>query len=205
MKKLIIFFVLLMINSIFVYGATQVKGYIYINIVNEPPEITSIFFYQDEVYEDSTIDCDALYTDEIPEIVELKYRWYVNDNLVNVQGSSLSPSYFEADDIVTCKIIPNDQAQDGEQANITIIVQNIPIGTKMAKGVLQLAGVSSSASELISIRREEGMMGVTGFVVREVGNQSKGLSIPIFILVLMVLLLVTVNLVLRSYVKKQRT
>lgn len=205
MKKIIVLFLLFFISSFSVTGLEQVTGYVSINIENKAPEITSIFFDKDEIYEDSTIECDATVIDEHPDDINLKYMWYVNKNALRIHTKFLSSEYFEANDNITCKIIPNDWTQDGEPRNISITVKPIPVGTRITKGVLQLAGVSTNAEEIISIRREKGMMGVTGFVVGELGGQSKGLVISFFILVLMIMLLLTVNLVLRSHAKKHKS
>ena len=204
MKKVIIIFFLLILNSFIVNAALQVKGYVYIEIINEKPKIVQMFFHNEEVYEDSNIRCDATVEDEYPENVIKKYSWFVNNNELSFIDSKLPPEFFEKDDIVTCKIIPNDLAQDGEPGIISVTVKPIPVTTKVAKGVLSLVGTSTTSEELASIRKEQGTLAVTGFVVKEFGSGSKGLAIPGFILVMMVLFLITVNLVLRTHIKRHR-
>lgn len=204
MKKILLLVALFLICSSIVSADIQVKGYIYLTIKNDPPEVVSIFFTNEEVYEDSTIGCDATVIDEAPNNVKLKYTWYVNDNELSFYDKALPSSFFKAQDVVTCKIVPNDYAQDGIPKSVSVTVQPIPVGTKFAQGVLNLAGVSTNAEQISSIRKEQGMMGVTGFVVKELGNQSKGLAIPGLIFFLTIVLLITVNLVVRSTVRKQK-
>jgi hypothetical protein len=204
MKKLLVFF-LLLLNAFFAHADVSVTGHIYITIQNDPPAITMISFSGSEFYEDSTIGCTAAISDETPEIVVQKYRWLVNDEIVFTGQDTLLPEYFTANDIVTCSITPHDAIQDGKEQNISIMIKPIPLGTRISKSVLQLAGVSSSASELESIRKEKGLTGVTGFVVSGVSSQTHGLVIPLFILALAVLTLIAVNLFLRSNLRKNKS
>ena len=93
-------------------------------------------------------------------------------------------------------------AQDGRSENISVVVSATPVTSRVAKGVLNMAGVTTNAEELSYVRKEQGMMGVTGFVVKGIGTNSKFLVIPMFIFVLMILLLITTNLVLRRHAGK---
>ena len=204
MKKIILFFLLIIINTFVVYGSNIVTGYVTINIRNDPPEIKSISFEQSEVYEDSVIKCKAEVIDESPNTVQLRYNWFINGNPLNINTDSLAPDYFSSNDIVTCMITPNDLVQDGKPKNVSVSVKPIPIGTRVTKGVLQLAGVSSSAEEIISIKKEKGMLGVTGFVVKEIGTNSESLTITFLIFILMIAFLVTANLVIRTSIKRHK-
>jgi hypothetical protein len=204
MHKIILSLFFLALLSFSAYADSKAYGYVTITVRNDPPEVAEIFFTNNQVFEDSIITCDATVVDEAPSIVVKKYTWFVNDALVDFPEKALPSTYFKATDMVTCQIIPHDVIQDGIGSTISVIVQAIPVSSKIAKGVLSLAGVSTNAEELSAIQEEKGMAGVTGFMVNEIGGQSKGLAIPSLILVLLVALLITINIVVRSSLRKQK-
>jgi hypothetical protein len=203
MNKAILSIFFLVIVSFSAYADTQVHGIVSLTVKNDPPVVDKIFFINNEVFEDSVIDCDATIIDEAPQIATKKYTWFVNGALVDFQDNALPSVYFKAQDSVTCQIIPHDVIQDGKGSTISVMVQAIPVSSKIAKGVLSLAGVETNAEELSALREEQGMAGVTGFVVKEIGGQTHGLAIPFLVLVLLVALLITINIVIRSSLRKR--
>jgi len=202
MNKIILSLFFLALLSFSVFADTKAYGYVTITVQNDPPLVAEIFFTNAQVFEDSIISCDATVVDESPDYVVKKYTWFVNDALVDFHEKALPSTYFKETDMVTCQIIPHDVIQDGNGSTISVIVQAIPVSSKIAKGVLSLAGVSTNAEELSAIREEKGMAGVTGFVVKEIGTQ--GLAIPGLIFILMVAVLIIINIFIRSSLRKQK-
>lgn len=81
-------------------------GIISLNIINRPPLITDIRFNPETAFEDSTLECIATVNDEDPEETKLIYKWYMNNELVEITDNHLTG--FNANDLVICEVIPVD-------------------------------------------------------------------------------------------------
>lgn len=102
----------------------QTKGYIYLTINNPVPELTSLEITS-PVYPYSRISCMAEFTDNAPETVRLKYRWYADGILISEEESV---SGIQAGKEVRCEATAYDsigQPSNTLTANTTVQQLNV--------------------------------------------------------------------------------
>lgn len=135
MKALIyILFFVIMVYS--VTAGSVATGKVYLNVINDPPEVIDI--KTSEPFENEHLVCDPTIKDEI-EDVKARYQWYKNDILIEGQEENmLDQGFFEADDIITCEVTPNDLVQDGETKNISVVIKPQPFASAITGAVVGL-------------------------------------------------------------------
>ncbi len=181
-------------------GNVNKEGYVSIGITNRAPRVKSLALVPEEVYEDQELVCEVVVADEHQKSVELKYIWYQNGVLLSDQDDRSFSGFKEGDEI-SCVVYPIDhKGKVGDQVLGQAAVLIAPASVKFGKAVLNMVGVDKGLAELAE-QREDGMLAMTGFVVKEGG--SSGTS-QIFMLAILVgvLVLVNVNLLLRLRLKK---
>ncbi len=171
-------------------------GYVKFNITNYPPKVENLTLMPEKPFPDSIIECSAVVLDEYVEDVRVYFEWYKNNVLLEEESSKLSN--FEPGDVIKCKITPNDLAQNGTPAVISVVIQNPRASSVILRTTLNLLGSDTTLGE-ISSYQQEGLASITGFAVAE-GTQNKGTVSLVGIL--FILVIVNINLITRRFAKK---
>ncbi len=195
----LVYFLLLCMLLLAIYVKADIGyGYVRINISNQPPRVENISLTPETAFPDSTIECSAVIVDEDVKRVRVYFEWYKNDDLLDEKSSQLTD--FESGDKITCKITPNDWAQNGTPAIISTTIQEPRPSAVVLRNTLNLLG-SNTNLEQVSSYQEKGLTSITGFVVSSAG-QSKGTVSLIGIL--MILVIVNINMIIRRVSKKSK-
>ncbi len=195
--KIIKLIIMLMLFSVLYAYADEATGYVRINISNNPPVIENITLIPEEPFPDSTIKCDAAIIDEFPEIVMFYFEWYKNNERLDETSSQLSG--FEPGDVITCKITPNDYAQNGTASYASVTIQKPRISSVILKNTISFLGSSTDIEEINSYQ-EKGFASITGFVVSSSLENKGTLSL---IGILLILIIVNINLIMRKTLTKE--
>lgn len=171
-------------------------GYVKFNITNYPPKVENITLTPEKPFPDSIIECGAVVFDEDIKNVKVYFEWYKNDILLEEESSKLSN--FEPGEVIKCKITPNDLAQNGTPAVISVVIQNPRASSVILRTTLNLLGSDTNLEE-ISSYQQEGLASITGFAVAE-GTQNKGTVSLVGIL--FILVIVNINLIARRFARK---
>ena len=100
-----------------------------VKIQNTAPVIASVSLSPDPAYELDVLTCLPVgVTDADGDSVTYSYEWMVDSTLLTVGGSTLSGTYFDSGDVVTCTVIPNDGDEDGlgVDSNTITISNSVP-------------------------------------------------------------------------------
>jgi hypothetical protein len=171
-----------------VQAATIQYGEIRLTVENRPPRILSLIINPPEAYYDSVLKCDAIIDDEKPGTVDLKYKWYKNDVLLENDKSTLTG--LKDNDKIRCEGTPTDEnGALGETKSAETNILSSPVRVKIIKPILNAAGIAVSARDLVE---NTGVAAITGMVT---GNkQGSGITL-LFLLGIFALILVGLNLV----------
>lgn len=130
MKKVLLIIMLILISIPYISAPESVTGYVKINIKNDPPAITGLAIL--EPYKGIDLFCDADVEDEIKD-VRLSYEWYKNNVLLSEDSAILESTNFDKDDIITCKVVPNDLVQNGEAEQVSVKVMELSFKDKVKR------------------------------------------------------------------------
>jgi hypothetical protein len=185
MKKLILLLILLILIT--KAEANIVTGYVYVQVVNEPPEITSLSLT--DPYEDRNLVCNVDFKDEKSSIT-LFYKWYRNGEFMeNKLSNTLPKGSFAGNDIITCSITPYDGYQYGQEKNVSVTILPVSITTKVQTGALNLI-----SSKDVTSKDLEGNS-ITGIAVANIKeNPTPLFNYLIYILIVLLFVLTLVNL-----------
>ena len=201
-KRIILLLTLLLIGLSSVEAENEVvtaKGYVSINIINQPPRITAISFSPQTAYQDSTLECNPTILDEDPHNIEVEYKWYKNSVLLDTSAQRLSG--FKEEDYITCEATPTDSANlKGNTLTKSIKIQKTPLTTKAAMFMMNTLGAKTNTAETIALQ-QQGMASITGYVVGEMNTTAAMLPILLFFVLLLVL--ININLTMRYLIKKK--
>lgn len=208
MKRAIIPLFLLIAFSLSCYAegemaATAVaQGFVYINIINNPPEIVAIGFSPEVAYSDSVVECIPAVVDEVPKEVRFEYRWYSNGNIMDTKENKISG--FNEGEGVSCEALPIDVAgQRGAAFSKVIKIEKTPLNTKVELAVLNAVGVETSTERMLGLERQ-GLGAMTGYVVEEIGASGQDASyIGVLVALVLLFILVDVNLAIRYIIKRR--
>jgi hypothetical protein len=94
-----------------------------VTIDNTPPVLASVTLSPDPAYDDETLTCTPGTTTDADGTTSFSYAyaWFVDDEAVVETSSSLTPSWFEADQVVYCEVTPNDGIDDGEPVASNVV------------------------------------------------------------------------------------
>ena len=179
------------------------QAIVMVNIINNPPMITSISFSPIVAYSDSILTCLPTVQDEAPQYVTYIFRWYSNGELLPADNQA-SLSGFGEDSQITCEAIPIDViSQRGPAFSGTIKIQKTPLIAKAELATLSTIGIKTSTAKLLELN-QQGIGSLTGYVVSEIGstpNQSPyaGLLVALIILIL----LIDLNVFIRYVIKRR--
>jgi len=185
MKKLILLLMLLILIT--KVEANTVTGYVYVEVVNSPPEITSLSLA--DPYEDKDLLCNVDFKDEKSSIT-IFYKWYKNNQFMeNKITNTLPKDSFTRDDVITCSVLPYDGYQYGQEKNVSVTILPVSLTTKAQTTVLNLI-----SSRDISSKDLEGNS-ITGIAIANIKeNPTPLFNYLIYILITLLLLLTIVNL-----------
>ncbi|MBU2634649.1 MAG: hypothetical protein KJ674_05420 [Nanoarchaeota archaeon] len=183
-KVLIILIFLILISNV---DANSVTGYVFLEVINEPPEIISLSIL--EPYEDTNLFCDIKFKDE-KDTIDLNYKWYKNNQLIENQNTeALSNEFYKKDDKITCSVLPHDGTQYGEQKNITTQILPINLKTKAQKTFLNLFSTEDITSKEIQ------QNSITGLAVSNIkANPTPLFNNIIYFLLIILFLIILVDI-----------
>ena len=166
--------------------ANTATGYVFIEVINNPPEITSLSIL--EPYKDTNLNCEAKFKDE-KDTITLNYKWYKNNELIENQNTNiLSQEFFNKDDIIKCSVLPYDNVQYGEEKNITVQILPISLRTKAQKVFLNLLTEEEITSKDIKSNS------ITGLAITNIkSNPTSLLNNIIYFLLIILFLLTLIN------------
>lgn len=192
MKKIILILVLLILIP--KIDANTVTGYVFLEVINNPPEITALSLH--EPYEDTDLTCNVKFKDEKDNII-LYYKWYKNNNLIVDQNINiLSKEYFNKNDIITCSVLPYDNIQYGQEKNISVQILPISLRTKIQTTFLNFFTPEEVTSK--DLQKNS----ITGLTVSNIKNNPVPLfNILIYILLIIVILFTIINIKKHLYLK----
>lgn len=194
MKKLVILILILLSFSVNALTSKD-YGYVTINIINQPPQITNLSFNPAIVFEDSELICNLTIKDEELENIIPYFSWYKNNILLNNTLSKLSG--FQAGDIIECKAFVKDKYNlSSEERSITIRVNSTSIRTKLTKNVLNLLGAKTNIENTINLE-QQGLGAITGYAVKESDVTSRQTPYYFIIFILTFILIININLIYR--------
>ena len=200
-KRLVLIVVLFLVSLSNVKAEKEVvtaKGYVTINIINQPPKLISISFSPEVAYQDSVLECNPTIMDEAVDKVKVDYKWYKNGALLDANTQWLSG--FEEEDYVTCEATPIDFAGlRGNTLTSSIQIQKTPMTTKAAMLMMSSLGAKANTAETIALQ-QQGFASITGYVVGEMNTSAAMLPILLFFVVLLVL--ININLTIRYLIKR---
>ncbi|OGM02951.1 hypothetical protein A3K72_01775 [Candidatus Woesearchaeota archaeon RBG_13_36_6] len=201
-KSMVLLVILFLISLSSVQAENEVvtaKGYVTINIINQPPRLISLFLAPEVAYEDSVLECNPEIIDEALDKVKVDYKWYRNGALLDTKKQTLSG--FEEEDYITCEATPIDAANlKGNTLTKTIQIKKTPLTTKAAMLVMNSLGAKANTAETIALQ-QQGMTAITGYVVGEMSTSTA--MLPIFLFFVILLVLVNINLIMRYLIKRR--
>lgn len=200
MKKIIMIlvFVMLTANVNALIETVTDTATVSLRIINQPPRLIALTFSPKVAYQDSILQCNPEVKDEVPDKIELQYKWYINGNKI---ANTPTLDGFEEDDQITCEALALDH--NGLKSNTltrTIQIQKTPTTTKAAMFVMNALGVQTTTQKTLELQ-SQGMASITGFVVGEMNIGGTMLPIILFLLILVVL--ININLTMRYLIKKR--
>jgi len=108
-------------------------------ISNTPPELDDVTLTPSPAYEGDTFSCSpGTYADLDGDSVSFAYAWDVEGVDPGVTTATLTSSYFDRDETVTCTVTPNDGADDG----LAVVSNSITVSNTAPS----ITGVSISPS-----------------------------------------------------------
>jgi len=143
---------------------------------NTPPSISGVLITPDEIYESSTVSCEAEGWED-PDGDEPLYElvWTVNDVEVSTEPN-IDGADFNKGDTLACTITPLDSVEAGESLTSTAIVQNsLPTG-ESAVIEPDSASVKDSLSVLVTGEADDDLDAVTWTNEWFVNDSSLGTS-----------------------------
>jgi hypothetical protein len=178
------------------------RGFVYVNIINNPPEITDIGFSPEVAYSDSVVECVPAVIDEVPKEVRFEYRWHINGNIVDSRENKISG--FREGESVSCEALPIDVAgQRGEALSKVITIKETPLNTKVELAVFNAMGVKINAEKMLGLE-SQGLGAMTGYVVEEMSSSGQDASyMGILVALVLLFVLVDINLVIRYIIKRR--
>ena len=167
-KKTLLSIILILLSSFAIASPVEVVsdvGIVNLTIINRPPVITDIFFSPDSAFEDSKLECIAIINDENLDEIQLVYKWYINNELIETKENYLTG--FNENDLVKCEVTPIDNKNvSGETKNI-----------------------------LININKRSALSAITGFIVKNYKEDfSLPLTFFFSVLLFGIFLIIAINL-----------
>jgi hypothetical protein len=175
-------------------------AYIELNITNDAPVISSLSFGRHPVFDDSVIVCNATASDRENDIVQFRYAWYVNGQMIDYDRKELPSGNFAALDSVACEAIPYDLNADGLGALTSVVVSKTPPYASFVKAALSYVGSQAKVSEIVGAQNQ-GLASVTGFAVVELWSSDAGYA-GFLLFVGFLLVFININVILR--IRKNR-
>ncbi len=143
MRRIILFLIILaLINILTINSVCAKKAYASLDmyVINEPPRITGMGIYG---FAETGLRCNASVEDEYKEKAKVHYYWYKNDELIGTD-EALDKNLIKKNDKITCKAVPDDNAQLGNPENVTTAVIGEPAGMKINRITGNVVGSISS-------------------------------------------------------------
>ncbi len=99
-----------------------------VTVENSAPSVASVSLAPDPAYEADTLTCTPdTASDGDGDSVSYSYSWIVDGSSVAPTSSTLTGTYFDKDDTVTCAVVPNDGEEDGDTTESnTLTISNTP-------------------------------------------------------------------------------
>jgi hypothetical protein len=179
------------------------QAIVIVNIINNPPQITSISFSPSKAYSDSILTCLPEVQDEAPQYVTYIFSWYKNSELLLAENSA-SLSGFAEDNQITCEAIPLDVIdQRGPAFSATIKIQKTPFVAKAELVTLSLLGIKTTTAELLELNKQ-GIGSLTGYVASEIGSAPTQASyVGLLAAIILLILLIDLNIFIRYIIRRR--
>ncbi|HJN75249.1 MAG TPA: hypothetical protein QGF58_15075 [Myxococcota bacterium] len=100
-----------------------------VTITNHPPQIDSANLEPGDVYEDTTVSCEAEASDVDGDEVTIAYAWVVNGDTVLEGETELDGASFDKGDELYCSLTASDGTQDSPavQTGTTVVHNSAPV------------------------------------------------------------------------------
>ncbi len=176
------------------------RGYVFLNIINEQPQITEIRLTPQPAYKDSVLECLAKVKDEQLDSIKLHYTWFVNG--IKRKNDHYKLSGFSEDDVVRCSVMAEDISHQLSSAKtMSTQIETAPVMTKAMSQLLSGLGVETDIAHTLRLQ-EQGPGAITGYTITE--TAAAGTQELIVVLFgLMFLTVLNANLLLRYHLKRK--
>ncbi len=105
-----------------------------VTVSNTAPVVSSVSLTPTTAYEASTLTCTPTATDADGDAISYTYAWYVNSAAAAATSSTLTGTYFDRGDMVSCAATPNDGTTSGSavSSNTVTISNTAPVASTVS-------------------------------------------------------------------------